>query len=223
MDDTALEDGLDEVVTQLDVSTLEGSITTSIVGSDPTTPYAAVSPLTIQTKTCGSCKLTKPLKDFYKHKSSRDGHQSCCGQCARQSAKAWNQKNQTVVAERLQHRRLNRPALGALEVSRSRAKRAGHTPIKADPEALNAYILNHDGRCDVCGDTCPTNSRLCVDHCHETGLVRGMLCQPCNVAAGRLRDDWRRAVSMARYLKAFEEALRPAFANPLTLQLGAMP
>lgn len=32
--------------------------------------------------------------------------------------------------------------------------------------------------------------RLCVDHCHETGVVRGLLCNPCNKSVlGHLRDE----------------------------------
>jgi hypothetical protein len=42
--------------------------------------------------------------------------------------------------------------------------------------------------CAVCGAKEP-DSRLHVDHCHETGEVRGRLCLQCNTAIGQLKDD----------------------------------
>jgi len=39
-----------------------------------------------------------------------------------------------------------------------------------------------------CWCCCKTYERLDVDHCHETGLVRGLLCFKCNTAIGKLGD-----------------------------------
>lgn len=42
------------------------------------------------------------------------------------------------------------------------------------------------GRCKICGDE---PERLFVDHDHQTGAVRDLLCQGCNFGLGHLRDD----------------------------------
>jgi len=42
------------------------------------------------------------------------------------------------------------------------------------------------GGCALCGGTHRSGRRLHVDHDHETGRVRGLLCYPCNQAVGRL-------------------------------------
>jgi hypothetical protein len=41
--------------------------------------------------------------------------------------------------------------------------------------------------CAVCRR--PDRRALSVDHCHETGRIRGLLCSACNLAIGLLRDD----------------------------------
>lgn len=47
-------------------------------------------------------------------------------------------------------------------------------------ERYEAMLLAQDGRCACCGYP-PTGSHaLGVDHCHETGRVRGLLCKVCN-------------------------------------------
>ena len=47
--------------------------------------------------------------------------------------------------------------------------------------------------------------RMAVDHCHNTGKVRGLLCRPCNHAIGLLKDDPRITERAYLYLKFHKE------------------
>lgn len=56
------------------------------------------------------------------------------------------------------------------------------------------------GTCAICGTTAPDEAglRWNVDHDHETGAVRGLLCRNCNVGLGKFGDDielLRRAIA----------------------------
>lgn len=61
-------------------------------------------------------------------------------------------------------------------------------------------LASQDGACAICA-TRPTTNRLVVDHDHETDVIRGLLCNACNVGIGYLGDDperLRRAISYLR-------------------------
>lgn len=67
------------------------------------------------------------------------------------------------------------------------------------PEQYDAMLAEQDGRCAVC--RCTSSRRLHVDHCHETGRVRGLLCFNCNSALGHAKDDTQRLQALIRYLE----------------------
>jgi hypothetical protein len=58
-------------------------------------------------------------------------------------------------------------------------------------EGYFALLEEQEGKCAICGNIfCDSNERrLCVDHNHETGKVRGLLCFNCNTGLGKFNDD----------------------------------
>lgn len=57
-------------------------------------------------------------------------------------------------------------------------------------------MLNAQGGvCAICGGPPDTRwKKLAVDHCHQTGVVRGLLCMTCNTMLGRLEKRWTRTM-----------------------------
>lgn len=53
------------------------------------------------------------------------------------------------------------------------------------------------GQCAICKRR---RVRLCIDHCHETGKIRGVLCHRCNSGIGSFRDDPGLLSAAASYL-----------------------
>lgn len=58
-------------------------------------------------------------------------------------------------------------------------------------EAYDEMLARQGGVCALCGEPERGLSRgvvklLAVDHCHKTGLVRGLLCSACNLSVGRI-------------------------------------
>jgi Zn finger protein HypA/HybF involved in hydrogenase expression len=76
-------------------------------------------------------------------------------------------------------------------------------------------------KCAVCGfarAACP-NGLLFVDHDHETGMVRGLLCPPCNTALGLIRDDTRTLQRLIDYLERSQDEVRAILqASPVIRQ-----
>jgi hypothetical protein len=67
----------------------------------------------------------------------------------------------------------------------------------------NAILAVQDHKCAGCGVDASKaqRSKLYVDHCHDTGKVRGLLCQHCNTALGMVKDSIETLSSLISYLK----------------------
>jgi hypothetical protein len=68
------------------------------------------------------------------------------------------------------------------------------------PAEYDALLAKQGGACAICRKR--PKGRLCVDHCHVTGMIRGLLCNECNGALGYLKDDQASLVAALAYLGA---------------------
>ncbi len=65
-------------------------------------------------------------------------------------------------------------------------------------EDLERMLIEQGGLCAIC-ERSPAR-RLCIDHCHATQKVRGLLCDNCNIALGLLDDDPERLRAAIAYV-----------------------
>ena len=132
-------------------------------------------------KQCRLCHETKPFEDFY-NKVKRDGSivkEARCKSCVSK-----------VKAERhdpIKHR------------ERNLRKKFG-----ISSEQYNEMLSAQNSKCAICGTDnfqFSHGKRAHVDHCHDTGLIRGLLCGKCNVGIGHLNHDISRLEQAILYLK----------------------
>lgn len=56
------------------------------------------------------------------------------------------------------------------------------------PEDVEKWLAETT-HCPICGLEFTDTYQQCIDHCHETGAFRGVICRACNSGIGHLKDD----------------------------------
>jgi len=85
----------------------------------------------------------------------------------------------------------------------NRAKKLKHR-YGISIEQYEQMLIDQNYRCKICGSTDPGHKKkhFSVDHCHETGRVRGLLCANCNLTLGYVKDDVALLKSCIGYLQS---------------------
>lgn len=132
------------------------------------------------TKLCSSCGHYKPVDKFSPHKATKDKRNITCKTCKNKRAKEWRREN--------------------LEQSNARA-REHHLMYTygITKEQYETMLARQGGVCALC-DALPTTKALAVDHSHDTGAIRGLLCVRCNHSLERLETIPGWADRAAQYL-----------------------
>lgn len=158
----------------------------------------------ITQKICPTCKKLKPVSEFYRNRRTKDGCSSQCMEChkayykttnAIEKTRKWRESYKKRKSENY-HRTKNDP--GKFENRRKTAIRRKYGITH------NEYIellRSQSGVCALCGKS-PNGKPLSVDHCHETGKIRGLLCSGCNAGIGLLGDNVEGLLKAIEYIQA---------------------
>jgi len=138
-----------------------------------------------QKKKCSKCGRMLDRSEFYKDRSTNSGLGYRCKLCVSERAK--NQKSYL----KKYHREYNLKKKYGL-----------------DETAFEDILKAQNYSCAICGEKKISYSESsylnwCVDHCHNSGKIRGILCFPCNLALSHLKDSSVVAEAAARYLRAW--------------------
>ena len=123
---------------------------------------------------CKTCAKLLPIEAFPKNNAYKGGYRPHCIECRRVYE----------VASFHKHKH-KRPY--DYEYDKDKKLQAAYGIGYAE---YNTMLAAQNGCCAICG-TNSTGGRKAfhVDHCHDTGKVRGLLCGNCNSGIGNLRDD----------------------------------
>jgi len=69
-------------------------------------------------------------------------------------------------------------------------------------EEYDIMLKEQNGNCYICEKSHKLfTKRLAVDHCHNTGKVRKLLCIGCNTSLGLLKEDVDRVKKLIKYIE----------------------
>lgn len=111
--------------------------------------------------------------DFYK------ANKFACKDCYKANTAKWRQEN--LERKKAYDTEYDWTKYGIVDLERAR------------------FIKENIHECAICG----VNSKLQVDHCHETGTVRSMLCGRCNRSLGGFGDNVELLRKAANYVEEY--------------------
>ena len=134
--------------------------------------------MTSVSKKCSSCKELKALDLFSLAKGRKHGRHHVCKSCVSIRMQEYNAKPEV----KLRHRNW-----------------ILKTRYGISNEEYDRLLVSQDGRCKICSGL-NKNQTFHVDHDHETGMIRGLLCNGCNTGIGLFRDNPEFLTKAALYL-----------------------
>lgn len=146
-------------------------------------------------KRCSKCQQEKPLSAFGKWKLGRDGFQRWCKECTN-DYHAFRRRD-PVLGERERRRHRDRYRHHP-EGNKGHLKTRFGLTVEQYKEMVEAQL----GLCAICKrPPRGKRKRLAVDHDHESGKARSLLCTTCNTALGHLEDRVDLLEAAISYLK----------------------
>lgn len=170
-------------------------------------------------KCCKRCGLKKPAADFYHYrwvckdcyiaKSAKYQEEHLIGR--RKSSAAYYARNVVRLREEglaWKKRNWDKVLVSARKSNRKRKLAS----VGATLSDFNTAIASQGGFCAICKTeevSVDGGKHVHIDHCHQTGKFRGVLCSQCNKGLGHFRDNPEVLARAIAYLTRTLDATSP--------------
>jgi len=119
---------------------------------------------------------------------------------AKEYNKEWYQDNKEKIdAQKKEYNKINKEKI-KLRQQEYELKRKYNITLKE----RNILLQEQNNKCKICSLEFNENIfklKACVDHCHDTGKVRGLLCRTCNAGLGYFKDNIEQLTKAINYLQ----------------------
>ena len=166
-------------------------------------------------KRCSKCGEMKPVTEFHRKYTSSDGYHSNCKMCRNKILDNYRRNNKEDI---LAYSRLYKSTHVELMTERRRMwARANPDKIRTyklvgtygiTKEQFDTLLENQNHQCAICGDMLIIGKQCCVDHKHDTGKIRGILCGHCNLLIGNCRENTEILQAAIEYLNRHNQDLQ---------------
>jgi len=137
----------------------------------------------METNTCGKCRKDLPVTEFNKDRARKTGYAWQCKTCRKEYDQGYHAENREKHLEAMR-------------------RTAYARRYKMTVEEYDNLFAKQGNCCAVCGTSQGyASKRLAVDHNHDTGEVRGILCDRCNLVLGKVKDSPELLRDLALYLE----------------------
>ncbi len=157
---------------------------------------------------CNKCGENKPRSEFWTDSRYREHPRSYCKACAKSYA-GHKRETDNARVKKMERDSKKRRRVVAEDAQRgywrfySAKRNYGITEIQ-----FRQMHADQNGKCATCskeiiifGTHADRQKLACIDHCHKTGMVRGLLCNQCNLVVGYLGDSIDVAKRIIIYLR----------------------
>lgn len=172
------------------------------------------STISVPTKQCPSCHTVFPhtAEHFFREKNTASGLKGTCKKCMKKRSSAYHKKYRAENKERLSayHKKWkgdNVDHVKTYSAERYEQNEEAFFAAKIGNQyglTLHTYkemLQAQNGVCAICHYPCSRHKRLSVDHDHDSGKVRGLLCVRCNLLLGVVNDSPEILRNAALYLR----------------------
>jgi hypothetical protein len=129
---------------------------------------------------CCKCGIEKALTEFSKDNRKKYKIRTSCKECNKDRFKRYDSSE-----------------AGQKRMRKGKWKQQG---IDITHDTYLMMYNKQAGKCAICNNVFPS---LCVDHNHDTGKIRGLLCRQCNLGIAGLKEKEENFINAIKYLKEY--------------------